>query len=327
MAFPDGGAAVWAVATRVTPLDANGYPATGSNTFTSNTLAKATLTPVMETGDDIAIKSASGDLAVFAKHGDMIKYYTVALDLTAPDPALEAACAGGTILSDSSVALGTPVAPSGIAGTAGLLAAGTYEYQVSAFNQYGETLASPASATVTTTGSTGSVALTATPITGAVGYRWYGRVAGALQLIGSSATASFVDTGAVTPNGALPSANTTAGPGNYVGYQEGAPGIVNNKNGVSLEFFMRAIVSGAQATYLPYWRIVVPKVANMHITPRDITNANLGTMLEGQAFVNPNWGSGPFADWQFSSTAITQRARCSSEIVPTPGYLPVAATA
>ena len=38
---------------------------------------------------DIEVKNASGDLSVFSKHADMIKYYTMSLELATPDPALE----------------------------------------------------------------------------------------------------------------------------------------------------------------------------------------------------------------------------------------------
>ena len=58
MALPDGAGQLYAVATRVAVLDANGVPAAGSNTLTTTTPMKITLTPVMETGDDLVTKDA-----------------------------------------------------------------------------------------------------------------------------------------------------------------------------------------------------------------------------------------------------------------------------
>jgi len=95
----------------------------------------------------------------------------------------------------------------------GATGATTYGYRVSAINSVGETLAS---STVTTT--TGNSSLTAsnynriswTRVTGATGYKVYGRTSGSELLMATVTTAThYDDTGAVTPSGALPSTNTT----------------------------------------------------------------------------------------------------------------------
>lgn len=111
--------------------------------------------------------------------------------------------------------------------TGGTLAAGIKSYRVSAINAQGETLAS-AAGTVTTTGTTSTATVnwnlvTTPPNGGAVtGYRIYGRTPGSELLIASvGLVATYTDTGAVTPAGALPIRNTaiTAGtPGAHAGY-------------------------------------------------------------------------------------------------------------
>ena len=103
----------------------------------------------------------------------------------------------------------------------------------------------------------------------------------------------FVDSGSITPSGNLPTTDQTAGPGSATGYQAPALGSVANPNGVSVECFSYAIVGGRQATVLPYWWWVFPCFANAHIMPRDLTNANAQTIIEGDGFQNPNWGGGP----------------------------------
>src|SRR5580658_1108125 len=108
MANVNAGASVWVTTMRVAQLDSSGYPDSGANMLVTNTLVKLTDTPVVETGDDIAIKGASGDLGVFAKHADMPKYHTMSMELYAPDPLLEQMGVGGTVLASAASAPGTP---------------------------------------------------------------------------------------------------------------------------------------------------------------------------------------------------------------------------
>lgn len=94
--------------------------------------------------------------------------------------------------------------------TSGTLAAGTYGYRVTAFNQYGETTAS-ATVSQITTGTTSTVTVSWTAMAGAIGYKVYGRTGGSellMQVIPAPVT-SFVDRGVLGASGALPGANTT----------------------------------------------------------------------------------------------------------------------
>ena len=406
MALPDGAGQLYAVATRVAVLDANGVPAAGSNTLTTTTPMKITLTPVMETGDDLVTKDAKGDIAVMYKLGDMIKYYTCAIELATPDNYLEQAFAGGVLLSDNAAALGLPAGLTATGQTnLGTIAAGTYGYRATQINQYGESLAE-AEVQVTTTGSTSSVCLSAVvPAAGATAVRYYGRAPGGEQFIkqmpvvsslptttSSSGTGAgpfnlavsggipapipagyqfqitgdtnspkitftvssevgtgaisipvtasqsitttiaggliipcFLDTGSITPSGALPSADTTAGPG-QTGYQAPALGVVGNANGVSLEIWTKAVLNGRAAPGYPYNRWAIPLVTNLHQEARDFTNAVLQNPFTGEAFQNPNWGTGPFGDWDYDSTKVFQRARRGATDLPATGLLPVSAT-
>ena len=403
-AVVDTGGAVWAVATRISPLDNGGNIIPNSSIYVTRNLLKATLTPVNEAGDAIAIKDASGALGVFAIKGDSPKWYTVVIDLVTPDPELEALLCGGTVYNDVTVALGlvtgTAVATEATGGT---LTAGNYAYEVAQYNQYGASIPA-AEVSVTTTGSTSKNIISGMVLAaGALGSIVYGRILGAiykigtLANIGSQATSAasgigsvtsltvtaltkpipsgftfqitgdtntpkitfttsaasqvgavavpvttdasvtttiaaaalvpvFVDDGSLTPSGMPNVTDMTAGPGNGVGYQSPAMGNIPNANGVAIEFFMENIKSGHQATDYPYWRIALPKAANFVIGARDVTNANFATTMTGNAFENPNFGTGPMGDWQFDSTKIIQRAICGAEIVPVPSRQPVSAS-
>jgi hypothetical protein len=395
------GGSVWAVATRFTPLDALGNLIPGSGSFVTDTLIKATMTPVYEAGDAVAIKNAAGELSVYAIHGDIPKWYTASIDLALPDPYLEQLLTGGVVFNDVSAALGVPSAPTVTARTTGgSLAAGTYAYAESNFNNYGESLNST-QVTQVTTGSTSENVIVPTFTAGSFGSVIYGRIVGVLQRlgivanIGAQATSAasgtgtvttltltattkpipanlkftitgdtntpaiiftsasavpfgttvmsvtaptvtttiapgvlipvFVDDGTVSPAGLPNSVDLTAGPGNNVGYQTAAMGHTSNPNGVAVEMWQKRIINGTQATDYPYWWHVWPMVKNLHVMPRDFTNANLANTFDGEAFQNANFGSGPTGQWPFDSTKVFQRAVCGADVVPVPSVGPVAA--
>lgn len=103
--------------------------------------------------------------------------------------------------------LSTPVNTTFTQGT-GTLGAGTYYYRVSATNDIGETLASTET-NLTITASHG-VNVNWGSVTGATGYKVYGRTTGAEQLITSvGVVTTYLDNGSITPSGALPGSNTS----------------------------------------------------------------------------------------------------------------------
>ena len=345
MAYPDGAASVNSVATRVAALDQYGNIPVGSPTYCTDQLVKATFAPVVETGDDLVQKNADGNIIWHYKHGNMPKYWTVSLDMATPDPTLENILAGGTLLYDSTAALTAPTsAPTATAaGTGGVLPVGSYLYKYSYANQYGETAASPelAAAVAVTAGQ--KVTLTMTAGTGNAYVNVYRTVAGGAtgteQLVATiAAGTSFVDDGTNgyadgvyrAPSGALPTANTTAGPslaaGAAVGIQAAPLGTVGQPNGFCLELWGRAIVKGVQATYLPYYRYIIPMVKNAMPETRAVTDAGLENIYTGEAFENPNAGGGPFGDFQFDTSKVWDRIRASAFTVPKVGFTNTPAT-
>lgn len=326
-ALPDGATEIYAVATRLSQLTGQGYPAAGNSTFATDQLIKATIAPTLESGDTIAVKGADGTLKNFYKHGDMPKWFAITLEFARPDPELEALLAGGTILTTNAVALTTPGTVTATpATTGGTLKAGTYQYEVAAANQYGETVPSATVTAVVASGTTGSVGLSVTAVTGAKKYLWFGRTVGVQRLLAVTTTPTYTDTGAALPTGHPPVTNTTAGPGN-VGYAAPNLGIVGNPNGVALELWSKAIKNGVQQPTLPYYRWLLPLCRNFHIDARNVTNAALENTWVGEGYGNANFGTGPFSDWQFPSTQVFQRVRASKETLPTIGLSYVPATA
>jgi hypothetical protein len=108
--------------------------------------------------------------------------------------------------------LSVPTSPTLTPSTAGgtLLAGTNYNYRIAAINVFGSTLAGPeASTNAITTGSTSSIAISWTAVSGAISYEIYGRIAGSELLLATVAGTSYIDTGAITPAGVLPLSDTT----------------------------------------------------------------------------------------------------------------------
>lgn len=104
-------------------------------------------------------------------------------------------------------------------GTGGTLAAGTYRYYITALNANGETTISNEQ-TATTTGTTSSVDVNWTAVTGATGYKIYrtgvdGAAGTQLLLTQVGLVTTYKDIGDLTPAGAFPTTNTALSPGVY----------------------------------------------------------------------------------------------------------------
>lgn len=98
-------------------------------------------------------------------------------------------------------------------------------------------------ATNTTATTTNTITVNWGAVTGATGYKVYGRVGGSELLIATvGAVTTYTDTGSVTPAGALPTANTTATNTNTVGLSWAA---VTGATGYKI---YRATTTGGQST-------------------------------------------------------------------------------
>ena len=105
-------------------------------------------------------------------------------------------------------AIATPVNAAFTAGT-GSLINGTYSYRVTALNAQGETLPSAETSLVISAGPQGAN-VNWVAVTGASGYKVYGRSTGAEQLLATvGAVTTYLDNGSLTPSGAMPTVNTT----------------------------------------------------------------------------------------------------------------------
>jgi lysophospholipase L1-like esterase len=125
----------------------------------------------------------------------------------------------GTVPPQGMLAVGTPAAPTLTArSTGGTLGAATYSYRIAAVNSAGTSLASSAATVVVGSGTTNSIVIAPPYVPGATSYKIYGRTGGSELLIATitggawmePANARYIDTGSVTPSGAVPGSDTTA---------------------------------------------------------------------------------------------------------------------
>lgn len=108
----------------------------------------------------------------------------------------------------------TPAAPTVTnQATGGTLGIGTFSYRVSAVVKNAESQASTAGTTTTAAGATNQCTVSWGAVTGAQAYRVYGRTGGSELFIAEvpGGTTSYIDTGAITPSGALPVAGEVGG--------------------------------------------------------------------------------------------------------------------
>lgn len=123
-----------------------------------------------------------------------------------------------------------PAAPAAPAvsnqGAGGTLGAATYSYRITQVINGVESGPSPAGTTVVAAGTTNQCTITLPGVAGVV-YKVYGRTGGTELLIGTTAAGapSFIDTGAVTPSGALSAADGRIG---LLFYDNGGPTVKNN---------------------------------------------------------------------------------------------------
>jgi lysophospholipase L1-like esterase len=213
---------------------------------------------------------------------------TTATNIKAMVAAAQAAGAGcfiGTIPPVGMAALGTPAnCTLTQQASGGTLGAATYAYRTTVTNALGETLASVEQTIVVAAGTTNQITIRQPYVNGMTGWKIYGRTSGAELLIGSvtisgnqtTPNLSFVDTGAVTPSGALPGADTT-------GTAVSAP---NHLKVVTINDWIRAYCAAYGIPMVDFWSVLVDTPTGQYKVGYSIDGThptNIASKLMGQA--------------------------------------------
>lgn len=104
--------------------------------------------------------------------------------------------------------------------------------------------------------------------------------------------------------------NDIAVPPNQIGYRAPLTGEVANPNGVSLEFWSRAIIGSTSATVLPYLHWVLPLCRLVPAGTWSISGtAAMVPEFEGTASQNALWDDGPVGDFEYPSDRVWQYVR------------------
>jgi hypothetical protein len=111
---------------------------------------------------------------------------------------------------------------------------------------------------------------------------------------------------------------------NQIGYRAPLTGVEETPNGVSLEFWTKAIIGSAPATILPYFHWVVPRCflipAGSWVLGGD---AAMLPEFDGYSTQNSAWGKGPNNDFTYPSDRVWQYVREASTPNLDAGLVPV----
>lgn len=99
--------------------------------------------------------------------------------------------------------------------------------------------------------------------------------------------------------------------GRPVGYAAAEVGSDPVPNGVGIELWSSAIADDGIVDDLPYIHWVFPR-EYLKPSDRSVSSDAFVAAFEGQGNQNPNWGDGPFHDWDHESGRVYQWARVAS---------------
>jgi hypothetical protein len=115
-------------------------------------------------------------------------------------------------------------------------------------------------------------------------------------------------------------------PANDIGYRAPQSGVEETPNGVSLEFWTKAVIGSAMATTLPYFHWVIPRA--FLIPAGTWTLGGDAAMLpefNGYSVQNAGWGKGPNDDFTYPSDRVWQYVREATKPNLDAGAVPVIA--
>jgi hypothetical protein len=305
MAGYDHAGTLFALGTRVTNLDSAGAPVVGAGqSYISDALVKVDIGLTYEDANVITQLNGTGIACVSYSAPRTLKEGSIGgFQICQPDPYLLQFLIGGDVILTAGTSEVQTVTITG--GPAGGTFTLTYDGQTTgaiAFNALGsavetalEALSNLAPADVAVTGGAGGpYVVTFSPDLGDVPLM---TANGALLTGGVAPGVTVVLT--------TPGVDPTA-----IGYRAPEAGVEANPNGVSLEFWSRAIIGSANAQSLPYIHWVLPLC---RLTPAGTWSisgtAAMVPEFEGTATQSTGWDDGPLNDWNYPSDRVWQFAR------------------
>lgn len=301
----DKAGTLFALGTRVTNLDISGAPVVGANqSYISDSLVKVDIGLTYEDANVITQLNGTGIACVSYSAPRTLKEGAISgFQICQPDPYLLKFLIGGDVIETAGTADVQTATITG-APTGGDFTL-TYSGQTTgpiAFNAAAATVETALEALSNLVPADVSVA-------GPAGGPYVVTFATSL---GDAPLMTADDTGLTGgTDPAVTVTQTTAGSApTAIGYRAPETGVEANPNGVSLEFWSKAIIGSANAQTLPFIRWVLPLC---RLTPAGTWSIS-GTAVmvpefEGTASQSENWDDGPFNDWDYPSDRVWQFAR------------------
>lgn len=319
----DSAGSLFALGMRITKLDVLGAPIVGADTcYVSNALVQVSLGLEYEEGTEIIQKAGSGRVCLTYRAPDTLKRGTISdFSVCSPDPNVLEFMIGGEVISTGAAVAEVQTVTITGSPTGGTFTL-TFDGETTANIDFDATNAEVDTALEALSNiGVGEVTVTGGP---GPGTPWVVTFSSSLGNVpqmtadGSGLTGGSSPAVAVTTN--TPGDNLTD-----IGYRAPEVGSEPVPNGVSLEFWTRAIQDGAFAASLPYFHWVLPRAK---VRPSDawaLSGENpLLPAFEGWSEQNANWGDGPASDWPYESDRVWQFARVASLPALEPGFVTVA---
>lgn len=316
----DRSGSLFALGMRFGHLDAAGAPLVGpTNGYKTDALTTVGLGLEMREGDEVEQLAGDGTICVYYKAPDTLKRGTIAgLEFCTPDPnVLEFLQGGGTYVTAGTSEVQTITITGGPAGGTFTV---TYDGQTTtniAFNAIGTTVQAALEAL-------SNLAPGDVVVTGGAGGPYTATFAASLGNVVQMTANGALLTGGTAP--AVGVVTTTPGVNpETIGYKAPLVGAQLQPNGVSLEFWTRAVMDGSFPASLPYIHWVVPRA---YLTPDGELTAAVADPMKptftGWSNQNANWGDGlTTGDWLLTSDRVWQWAREATVPDLTPGFVPI----
>lgn len=321
MAGYDGAGTLFALGMRLTKLNADGTPMTGTNTcYVTDALIQIAPGLAFTENEAITQNNGRGQPCVSYQAPDTLLNGTLdPIQVCTPDPHIMEFLIGGAVILTPSEVQTVTITGGPTGGTYTL----TFSGQTTAAIAYNATAAAVRTALEALSNvevgdvTTGGGPHPGTPITVTFGGQYSGTDVAQM-------TASAVGlTGGTTP--AVTVTTTTAGgSGDAIGYRAPEVNTTPVPNGVAIEAWTNAILDNAVATVLPYFHHIWPKCTVRMSESLTLGAEGAGTpQFTARCEKNTGFGTGPVDDIMISTDRVWQYVRSAGNPTDTPGFVTV----
>jgi hypothetical protein len=316
----DGAGTLFALGMRLTKLNADGTPMTGTNTcYVTDSLIQISPGLAFTENDAITQNNGRGQPCVSYQAPDTLLNGTLdPIQVCTPDPNIMEFLIGGAVILTPSEAQQIAITGGPTGGTFTL----TFSGQTTSTIAYNATASTVQTALEALSNiAPGDVVCTGGPLPGTpVVVTFGGQYAG-------TDVALMTDTESLT-GGTAPAVTVTTttpgGSGNAIGYRAPEVNTTPVPNGVAIEAWTNAILDNAVATTLPYFHHVWPKCSVRMSEQLELSGENVGTpQFTATCVKNTGFGSGPVDDITIATDRVWQYVRSSSNPTDTPGFVTV----